>query len=172
MKNLSLILIAFTVLGSNTACKTQKETTMKSDELQLPLQAEAPIIIYKTKGDYVHLVPIQLSEDKTKITSYPHPRDVIGAGNELMEPIVLESGYLLDRRGITVHSAFLDITYQEFAKLAKAPAMDEMLRGIKEKDPMQEIFYCGKYRDFQNLVKDLNRIIREEKLDQKFKRIK
>lgn len=37
--------------------------------------AQAPIVIYKTRGDYRELVPIQLSADGSTVVSYPSRYD-------------------------------------------------------------------------------------------------
>ena len=32
------------------------------------------VFVYKTKGDYSHLVPVLMDDSRTQILSYPHPR--------------------------------------------------------------------------------------------------
>ena len=34
------------------------------------------VFVYKTKGDYSHLVPVLMDDSRTQILSYPHPRDL------------------------------------------------------------------------------------------------
>lgn len=35
------------------------------------------VFVYKTKGDYSHLVPVLMDDSRTQILSYPHPRDLL-----------------------------------------------------------------------------------------------
>ena len=38
------------------------------------------VFVYKTKGDYSHLVPVLMDDSRTQILSYPHPRDLFIGG--------------------------------------------------------------------------------------------
>src|SRR5580693_4313855 len=68
--------------------------------------ASPSAVIYKTKGDYSKNVPVTLSDDKSKIVSYPAVQDIYYKG-ALAYPTPLAKGYWLDNRGINVNSAFL-----------------------------------------------------------------
>ena len=81
-------------------------------------------IIYKTKADYSKNVPVTLSDDKLHVVSYPAPQDVYFHG-ELAYPTQLAKGFLLDNRGISVNSAFISLTYEEYSKLPAAPDPEE-----------------------------------------------
>ena len=187
-KILFLILI---LLFGFTECKTKKEQ-IKSDnqssmtEQSIPEQkteniqrierpiggvrALPPIIIYKTKKNYNNLVPITLSPDKKQIFSYPAPTDV-KVGDRYQTPIELENNYLLDRRGITIYSAFLDITYEDYAKLKELLSHEDMLKHVIDNDPFIEVCNCGVEGRFQNTQAELNRAILDGSLYEICKKI-
>ncbi len=128
------------------------------------------VIVYKTSDNYFFHVPVTLSPDKNSIVSYPAPTDLLVNG-ELALPVRLEDGYLLDRRGICEHSAFLKWTYYEYSRLDHTPKPEELMRMILDKDPFTEMYRCGKQSSFKDLVPELNAIILENKLGD-YKRIK
>ena len=115
-------------------------------------------IIYKTKKDYRSFVPVTLSEDKTKIVSYPNPKDVFYEG-VLAYPTELNKGYLLDNRGINNNVAFLNINYENYSKLEEVPLLDELFSMILDKDPLIEMYNCGNRYTFKNGISDLNKFI-------------
>lgn len=131
----------------------------------------APVaIIYKTKADYSKNVPVTLSEDKSKIVSYPAPQDVYFRG-VLAYPTQLARGFLLDNRGITVNSAFLKLTYEEYSKLGQVPSTDDLYKLIIDKDPITEMINLGTRRRFTNETEEINRLIEKHKLKE-FKKLK
>ena len=154
---LSILILnaCFTVKKSNT---TMKETETDKDKIVLDFKAGPPTIIYKTKKDYNQFVPVILSEDKSKIVSYPHPKDVFYKG-ELAYPTELKNGYLLDNRGINSNVAFLNITYEDYSKLEKVPLLNELFSMILDKNPLIEIYNCGNRYTFKNEIFDLNKLI-------------
>lgn len=154
MKKILIIIIAL------TACKSQNKSTFKPDYSNI---SSPPTLVYKTKSNYNNLVPVLLSEDKTEIISYPHPKD-LKVGDELALPTSLKDGYLLDNRGIGSNVAFLKITYEEYSKLASAPSLKELYDLIIDKDPLTEFCNCGNRSAFKDKVSELNKIIKEEKL--------
>jgi hypothetical protein len=46
--------------------------------------AQPHLLVYKTKGDYKNYVPVMLSDDKSRIISYPDPKDIKAGGDKLM----------------------------------------------------------------------------------------
>jgi hypothetical protein len=122
--------------------------------------AAEPIIVYKTKKNYDKNVAVTLSEDKKTIVSYPHPKDV----SQRSYPTALKKGYLLDNRGIGKNTAFLSMTYEEYAKLQKVPSLDELKQMIIDDDPIEAMYYCGGRTRFSDLIFQLNQLI-----DQDFK---
>ena len=109
-----------------------------------------PAIVYKTTKDYSKYVPVTLSKDRTQIVAYPAPQDVYFEG-KLAYPTPLKNGYWLDNRGINDYTAFLDITYEEYSKMKKAPSLKKMYKSIKDKNPIQEIYHLGDNRDLSHL---------------------
>src|SRR5436309_2146351 len=96
------------------ACCKPKQEAMKDFTPQYIPGPHA--MVYKTKANYSKLVPVDMSDDKTQIASYPAPTDVV-SGSGYATPTQLHSGYLLDNRGIGKNAAFLKLTYEEYAKL-------------------------------------------------------
>jgi hypothetical protein len=119
---------------------------------------EPPCIIYKTKKNYDANVAVGLSEDKSRIVSYPHPRDVFTHG-ELCTPVRLARKFRLDRRGIGPNVAFLSITYEEYSQLATAPSLDELESMIIDRNPIKKMYRCDVSAPEQH-IDDLNRLIR------------
>lgn len=144
-------------------CKTKQ-----SNAAQAAIKEQA--VVYKTKADYSKLVPVLLSADKKEIVGYPAPKDVFRNG-VLALPTALAKGYFLDNRGITPNSAFLNITYDEYAKLTAVPTLQELYNKITDKNPFEEIYNLGDRSRFKNEVKDLNKIIEKGDL-KKFTRVK
>ena len=157
------------------SCTTTKKVIQISDTKQPEsvsvLGAEKPILVYKTKANYNNLVPVILSEDKLEIVSYPHPDD-IKTGNKYSVPIILHNGYLLDQRGIGKNVAFLNMTYEEYAKLKVIPTIKELYNLIVDKDPLIELCNCGNKNAFSDPVSQLNELIDSNKLRAKCKTIK
>jgi hypothetical protein len=128
------------------------------------------VMIYKTNADYFRHVPVTLSEDKKSIMSYPAPGDVFFNG-DLAYPVKLEDGFLLDRRGITANSGFLNWTYYEYSRFEKTPSPDELMKMMLNPDPFTIIYDCGKSSKYKDLENELNEKIRTGKFAD-FKRIK
>jgi hypothetical protein len=131
---------------------------IEKDKIILNFKDGPQTIIYKTNNDLKNFVPVTLSYDKSKIVSYPHPKDIYYKG-ELSYPIELKDGYLLDNRGININVAFLNVTYEEYCKLEKIPFLDELYNMILDKDPLTEIYNCGNRYTFKNEISNLNRLI-------------
>jgi hypothetical protein len=120
-----------------------------------PLTGLPPAIIYKTIGNFDNLVPVTMNADHTEIVSYPAVTDVYYEG-KLAKPAKLKNGYLLDNRGISLHTAFLDYTYEQYAALPQTPSRAELLQHIKHRYPLLELYECGsRYQT----VEELNRIV-------------
>ena len=124
-----------------------------------------PLVIYKTKKDYSHNVPVTMDDSRTRIIAYPDPRD-LKAGGRLTLPDPLDNGYWLDNRGIGKNVAFLSFTYEEYARLDSAPSMEVLLDSIIDKNPLLEIIECGRRSDYkgQNPVDAMNDYIRRHNL--------
>jgi hypothetical protein len=130
----------------------------QATHITIGVNEEAPIIIYKTTHDYSSHVPVIMNEEKDRIVSYPAPSDLLYKG-ELMLPVKLKKGYLLDRRGIHPNAVFTAFTYQEYVQLERSPTPDLLQDHIIDMNPFISIYHCGKKSDFTNLEKELNRLI-------------
>ncbi|MDD5695590.1 MAG: hypothetical protein PHD61_09865, partial [Bacteroidales bacterium] len=130
-----------------------------------------PALVYKTRGDYYHLVPVLLSEDKKEIISYPHPKDLI-RGHGYTLPDSLNNGYWLDNRGIGANVAFLDLTYEEYANLKEVPTPEQLYGKIVDFDPLTELCNCGLKASFQDPVKEINMLIDSGELREKCRAVK
>ena len=128
-------------------------------------------VVYKMKKDYSQCVPVILSDDKKTIVSYPHPRDVYTNG-KLALPTPLNNGYWLDNRGISENVAFLSYTYEEYAAMQNVPSVDVLYKKIVDKDPITEMWFCGRRHTYHDIVGELNEIISNNKLEENFKKVK
>ncbi|MBP5614922.1 MAG: hypothetical protein J6X35_12360 [Bacteroidales bacterium] len=120
---------------------------------------EPPCIIYKTRKNYDANVAVGLSEDKSRIVSYPHPKDVFTRG-ELCTPLKVARRYRLDRRGIGPNTAFLSITYEEYSKLEKAPSIEELEAMIIDRNPFKKMYRCP-ISNPEQCLDELNKLIRK-----------
>lgn len=159
-----MLMAACLVLGS---CKT----THKSQQLtgNKPKLTEPGVYIYKTRGDYSLLIPIDLSADKKSIVSYPDIRDVFTNG-KLAIPTKLDDGFLLDNRGISINVAFLKLTYQQYAALPSTPSPNSLFNLILDNDPLTVLYDCGLKSGYKNLAGELNNMIKNKDFS-KFKKL-
>jgi len=128
------------------------------------------VLIYKTKADYSKNVPVTLSDDKTTIVAYPAPQDIYFNG-QLAYPTKLVRGYWLDNRGIGPNTAFLSLTYEEYAKLSQNPNPADLYNMIIDKDPITHLYSLGNRYGFTNVVSQADSIIEHHKLKD-YKRLK
>lgn len=149
MNKVIATLLAIAAMTAMTACQTQKESTsantQTSEAVVKPTvdnraMALPPVVIYKTKADYSNLVPIQLNDDKTKVVSFPDPRDVYDS----KRPTQLNDGFLLDNFGIGKNVAYLDYTYEEYAALNSVPGMETLMQHICDRDPLTAYYVSNK----------------------------
>lgn len=131
------------------------------DQVISMINAEAPVIIYKTRQDYSNRVPIMMNGEKTEILAFPGPGDLYFEG-KLALPTPLINGYLLDNRGLSPRSAFLSYTYEEYAALSSPPDPAELMKNILDADPFMEMYECGKRSELEEIRKDLKKIIRND----------
>jgi hypothetical protein len=124
------------------------------------LNDQAPVIIYRTKGDYHKYVPVTMNADKDKIVAYPAPADLYHNGEPAL-PVALKKGYLLDRRGIGPNTVFTNYTYGEYAKMKSPPTLRELENNIRFRDPFRAMYRCGTVGDYQDLINELNAKIDE-----------
>ena len=156
------------------SCKTKKSAV--SNAVVQEYITKPGIIIYKTKADYFNNVPVNLSEDKSTLVSYPAPSDLKLNDSLLRYPIKLKENYLLDNKGIWVNVAFLSTTYKDFSALQKSPAVDEIMEMVIDKDPIIE-FYFNEDKSLdslknEQLINYLNKLIDKKQIETELKRLK
>ncbi len=174
MKNKQLLLlfilsICFTIYGcgsseqcccSQSSCNPMNNFQKKTSPFSLnskPISQLAPIILYKTKNNYNNLVPITLSQNGD-IMSYPSRYD-LGSPQLFSYPIELKDGYLWDLRGVSMHSVFLDLSYEEYYNLPKDPSIEFLRKHIKHKNPFVFLAICDRSSIGEVSIESLNRYI-------------
>lgn len=174
LKAITLMIALFSIFSiggcsSKKAATQQKSTAMNSTEVnptQMPIgiggkniQQLAPIVIYKTQNDYNQMVPVALGADGT-IENYPSRLDLGSAGNFLY-PVELENGYLWDRRGVGQNTAFLSLSYEEYAALPNDPTAAELQDFIMDKSPFTFLAVCDRSQLKEVSQAGLNQYISE-----------
>lgn len=160
MKKLLFISAIFITLIS---CKTaQNQPPAPTNRLtESSIGGESPqVVVYKTISDFSNYVPVIMNPEKNKIISYPAPADLVKDGL-IIRPVQLKQGYLLDQRGINENVAYLNITLDDYTQSTRLPSPEYMLTMILEKNPLAELWYCGKESNFRNKPGELNKLIRK-----------
>lgn len=164
-----LLILALYSCTTTQSSKSKDEKNI-SNGPDLVFTGGPPAMVYKTKQEYDRNVAITLSPDKRKIVGYPHPKDVFYNG-KLAVPTRLINGYLLDNRGINENAAFINMTYDEYAKLAEAPSIEALQSMVIDKNPITEMCNCGIRSQFKDETAELNRLIKSNQLT-KCKKVK
>jgi hypothetical protein len=136
---------------------------MDKDGFKPDFSGGPPTMVYKTRADYSSYVPVLLSDDKSRIISYPAPSDLF-VGGKYTVPTPLKEGYLLDNRGINQNVAYLKLSYREYSNFKEVPSTDALYKMIIDKDPLTELCDCGNRHAIKNPEKALNKLIRKGKL--------
>lgn len=152
MKHFTIALILIIVASS---CNCLKNKINDKPNQSYAVQRTT---VYKTIGDFAHLVPITMNKNRTEIISYPAPSDLIING-KLTTPTQLKKGYLLDNRGVNINTVFLKFTYEDYSKMDKAPSLEELMKNIAERHPFTELINCGPRSQFKDEIKEINRLI-------------
>jgi hypothetical protein len=100
-----------------------------------PSAATAPVVVYKTRGDYRDLVTVQLSSDGQSVAAFPAPSDAIR-----QRPIPLANGYLLKRM---VGDTYLSLSIEAYAKASRRYTSDELMEMVVDTDPYLERYDCA-----------------------------
>lgn len=130
------------------------------------------IQIYKFKSiDYSNNAPVELSMDKTKITSHSSELNI-------RWPIKLDSGYYLNG-SMDVNSGYLSYTIEEYNSLEPLPGVDVLYSKLIESDPYLEYYQRNDDGTFSNEngangidTVMINGLIRTGKLENYFERLK
>ncbi|MBS1686657.1 MAG: hypothetical protein JSS76_18100 [Bacteroidetes bacterium] len=170
MRLLTIITLIIALAAAGCKAKQHTTTTATADTHTAPVpprpatyRPTAHAIVYKTKGDYTQYVPVTLTDDGTSIASYPDPSDVYYQG-KIATPTLLADGYLLDNRGLTPHSAFIRITYEDYAKLKEVPSVKELNKLVIDRAPFTEMYDLGERNQYPDLTGGLNTIIKGGRL--------
>lgn len=112
--------------------------------------------IYKTNGDYADRVPVTLNASRTGLVAFPAPSDLRGG-----EPVKLDDGFLLDRRGVGQNTAFTRWTYAEYAALPSAPSTAEIMDNLIPGAHVTALYAMPFTASTPDAVERCNRLIRE-----------
>jgi hypothetical protein len=116
-------------------------------------------IVYQTQGatNYDNLVAVTLTEDGSSVASFPTLAEA--ATLATATPISLDGGFKADNRGVlTAQTAFLKLTYAEYAALKTEPTAELVNQWILDKKPFVQICDCGAKSRFE--AKDLNILVK------------
>ena len=56
----------------------------------------------------------------------------------------MDGGYLVDRRGVGLHTAFLKLSYEEYYALPNDPSIAELLGWVLDKEPLTFLAVCDR----------------------------
>jgi hypothetical protein len=129
-----------------------------------------PTIVYKTNGDYSHLVAVTYSETLDKITYFPDPID-FSDDKRSKSPVLLKNEYLLDQLGIGPESVYTSYTIEAYAALNEAPHPDSLHKQIRYKNPFLEMYNCGNRFQYENPEKQINALIAAGELSKRCKKL-
>lgn len=84
-------------------------------------------VIYRTNGDYMYHVPVNVDESHKSLTSFPAPSDI----SKRSVPVDLGDGWYFDRRGgVSLNTVFLTYTYEDYSALNSTPSAGELINAI------------------------------------------
>ncbi len=159
-----ILLFISSTLWLSCSKKVTPAAAVTPEKQKQAVVASAPCIIYRTKENFYKNVPVNLTEDKSAISSYPDIKDVYYKG-ELAYPTELKDGFYLDNRGIGPGVAFTEFSYEAYSRLEKTPTSEELFGRIINADPLTDMYQCGSRSQYADPVKELNEIIASGKLD-------
>lgn len=130
------------------------------------------ISVYKMKTDYSDNVPVELSVDKTRITSAPGTINTRWPGE-------LAQGYFLNGT-MGINTAYTSITIEEYNNMDPKPGIDSLYPLIIEKDPYTDFYLRNDYDNtFNNEAgyygfdtASINHLIRTDQLELYFTKLK
>jgi len=137
--------ILFVVSFGLFCCLTQQPVN-KIEKNSFAFVPAPNVIVYQLNGNWENLVPVTLSEDKTKIVAYPGPTDL----QKMKPPVSLKYGWRLDTRGISSNTAFLSVTIDEYL------TWKEVLK------PFKRIMNCGNFIVNNESIEKLNTQLRKK----------
>ncbi len=112
--------------------------------------------VFKSKHDCARYVLVGLSPDGKKVSWVPRPADVIKN-----VPKLLGNDYWVSAQNVSVTTAVLAITRNEYAKMVHAqPTADDLYFLITEKRGIKEVWDCSMAGD----EKVIRKIVKEGRL--------
>lgn len=156
-------LLVFTVLFGLIGC----------ERFEIGTKDPGPMIIYKTRHDYQDFLSISLTEDKSKVSSYPGPTDI----DNYDKPIKLANDYYTSL--IWLDYVYTDIRINDWGRIWDSIHVNNIKTSqflydhIIDFDPFVE-FYVD-YERIVNYYPDttfLNTIIKNKELIKYFERVK
>jgi len=149
--------ILFVVSFGLFCCLTQQPVN-KIEKNSFAFVPAPNVIVYQLNGNWENLVPVTLSEDKTKIVAYPGPTDL----QKMKPPVSLKYGWRLDTRGISSNTAFLSVTIDEYLTWKEVPSVDELMKKVKVVKPFKRIMNCGNFIVNNESIEKLNTQLRKK----------
>ena len=114
--------------GSGRDTATAAPAPVRATQVLASTPPQAAVMIkayiYKTNGNYADNVPIAVKDGK--LISYPAPSDLA----DRSEPVALDGGYLLDRRGVGPDTRFTTYTYGDYAAMQAPPSESALMAAI------------------------------------------
>lgn len=135
-----LPLAATSLLTLSAACSAPRQAEVIAPAPQLPqlltpvpggspagpaVSAMPKAVIYRTSRPAAELVPVQLSASGALI-SFPAPGDLTAEST----PLALADGWWLDRRGVSLNTAFTRWSYGEYRAMKQAPTPGQIMQAI------------------------------------------
>ncbi len=129
MKKIAILAVGVLAMAA-AACHTQRENNTASTVVSARPESMVvghtsmipKAVVYRTNGQFADNVPITMSANRKEIVSFPAPSDITPGS----APLQLADGYLLDRRGVGINSAFTRYTYAEYGALEAAPSLSRL----------------------------------------------
>jgi len=176
---LSTVVLLFLFMGAGC----QKDEIEFADE-SMEISSYPGIIIYKTKGNYIDYVDVQITSEGNlnAIPSYnaTDPRIIIDANGNAKQNFrwLLKSGYIVDGN-VSLKEAFTDITIQEYVQYNSENSvavwpLDLIKPRIIDRDPFTEFYHLGgigkEVRIFT--LGEINKLIESGTLETVFTKLK
>ena len=137
-------------------------------------EMDKTIWVYKTRKDYSKHVPIELSADKTRVTSFSAYSDVTTKW-----PVKLTDGFFLNG-SIGVNTGYTSLLKVEYSESGKTISADSLYQLLIDKDPFIEFYsiddrnnvFFGDNLAFGIDTFKINELIRTNSLEDYFERLK
>lgn len=124
--------------------------------------------VYKWKADYTNNQPVKLNDKKNGLSGKPD-------GSSIIKPLPLANGYHLGN-DMGINTAYISLTHEEYQDEVSNLSVDSLFSLVIDSDPFDE-YYIGKLtvplRTYDGIdTVFINILIRENRLEEYFKKIK